>query len=156
MIYANNSDSARITIFSAIEFVLEWCVQNFTTSVTYGLSSTEKHGSIRNFYLNANATYIIAKPDDGDNRVYMISTNNHNILGKYFQTQLQGTVDSLYGSRALEVSNDATQALFNPFNFFRGNIDGVDPNPVPNPGRGLGQAGLQRILDNIATGMTNT
>lgn len=84
MIYANASDSS-IGTFSATEFVLEWCVQNFTTSVTNGLSSTEKHGSVSNLSKPdsiGTTAHLTAKPDDGDNRVYKIELVAHSILQK--------------------------------------------------------------------------
>ena len=92
----------------------------------------------------------MAKPDDGDNRAYMIGPGTHYILQNYFRGLFQGMVNST-NSDTLSVTNDAAQALYQPFDIRGEKVNGVDQVL----GRGVGQAGLQRILDSIATGMTN-
>ena len=157
MIYTNSTTSTGDDpgTFSAIEFVLEWCVQNFTTTVASGRASTERHDSFRDFNPpdpNYEHTEVQAKPDDGDNRQYTITSGDHYILQSYFRGLFQGTVNRT-GSAAASKSatNDATQALFQPFDITGETLNGTDAVP----GRGVGMSGLQGILDNIATGMTN-
>ena len=148
MIYASSADSSE-GAFAAIEFVLEWCVQNFTSSVTNGVSSTERHDSFSGFSSDEPFAYQTASPDDGDNRQYEIEYRTHHILRNYFFTLLNGTTKTNPGTPFS--TNDAVQALYQPVSVLRRKVDGVDYDP----GRGEGQVGLQRILDNIATGMTN-
>lgn len=62
---------------------------------------------------------------------------------------MRDPVDSIVAR--LSATNDATAALFNPFDLFALKINGKDQEP----GRGVGLAELQKILDDIATGMTN-
>ena len=145
----SNADSPAT--FFATEFVLQWCVQNFTTSVTNGQSSTERHNSFDDFGKpNPNDAFLTATPQDGDNREYSIDPSTHYYLQNYFRVLLQGTAN-ITSDGTPSVTNDATQALFQPFDIFGETVNGVDQVP----GRGVGQAGLQRILNNVATGMTN-
>lgn len=151
IIYAQSTESN--SPFSATEFVLEWCVQNFTTSVTNGQSTTQRHNSFTDFVgpdSNDMSLFVAATPDNGDNQTYLIDPTTHVSLQNYFRILLQGTA-SITNDGHPSVTNDATQALFQPFDIFGRKINGVDQIP----GRGVGQAGLDRILNNIATGMTN-
>ncbi len=65
--------------------------------------------------------------------MYTIDYLTHYILQNYFQVLLHGTVNLTFFS-GLSVANDATQALFQPFNIFGEKLGGVDPVP----GRGVG------------------
>ena len=49
----------------------------------------------------------------------------------------------------MSVSNDAVQILYQPYNIVGEKVDDVDEVPP----RGIDSAGLQRILNNIATGI---
>lgn len=129
MIYSNTSESSgdKPGTFSATEFVLEWCVQNFTTTVANGVSSTKRHDSSQDFSKpdpkNAYA-FITAKPDDGDNREYTINHRTHYVLQNYFRGLFQGTVilaTSMYADKA--ATNDGTQVLFQPFDISGSKIE---------------------------------
>ena len=156
MIYSTSrtdSDGA----FAAMEFVLEWCVQEFTTSVTNGSSSTQRQVSFSNFSKPDPANTgvsLTTSPNDGDNRVYTVDPGTHYILQNYLRGLFEGYT-SLPSSNSdaaqLFTSSDATQALFQPFDIFGEIINGV--NPVA--GQGGGPSDLQKILDNVATSMTN-
>lgn len=142
------------SIFVATEFVLQWCIQNYTTSVTNGTSSTERHGSFLDLPKPATRnTYLQVKPNDGDNREYSIDPGTHWTLQNYFRGLLSGTANLTVGNvgGTPSISNDATQALFQPFNIFGERVNGSDASP----GRGEGQVGVDKILNNVATGMTN-
>lgn len=134
-------------------FMLDWCKQDFTTSVTNGSSSTEEHDSVSGFSQpdpKIIGKYLTARPNDGINRIYTVGSTTHHILQNYFRVLIHGRVNTT-NINTLSLADDAIQALFQPFNIFGEKLDGVDPVP----GRSIGQAGLQRILDNVATGMTN-
>ena len=149
VIYSNASYSSPT--FQAVEFVLEWCVQNFTTSVTNGISSTERYASFRDFGKpSPDDVILFAAPNDGDNRYYSVDSGSHYSLQGYFQVLFQGTANWTSTKEPPVASNDATQAIFQAFDIFGTNGDGV--------GRvfgGAGLPGLKRMLDNVATGMTN-
>ena len=159
MIYTNTAPSFGNDQdnFSAFEFVLEWCVQNFTTMVASGQASTERFDSFRDFNPpdpNSKNADVQAKPNDGDSLHYIINSGDHYILQSYFRALFQGTVNltrSLDAVVPKSATNDASQALFQPFDFNGETLNGADAVS----GRGLGISGLQGILDNIATGMTN-
>lgn len=137
--------------FLAFELVLEWCVQNFTTSVTNGTSLTERHDSFSDFgKRSANDAFVTATPNDGDNREYSIDPGSHYSLQSYFGDLFHGTANLTYSSSP-SISNDATQAFFQAIDIFGLKVNGVDRVP----GRGVGLVGLQMMLDNVATGMTN-
>ena len=142
--------------FSAIEFVLEWCVQGFDTAVANGLASTQRLDSFRNFSQpdpSQDSAILQAKPINGQDQDYQIDPSIHYNLQVYFQGLFQGTAyqTNVDGLTLLSVTNDATQALYQPFNIVGEKVNGVDEIP----GRGVGPAGLQAILENTATGMTN-
>lgn len=142
--------------FSAVEFVLEWCVQDFTTNVTNGTASTQRFGSYTNFTTpnpQESSAFLTARPNGGGNPVYMIEAQTHYILQNYFRGLFQGEANLTTNdaSSTLSVTNDATQALFQPFDIFGEKVNGVDLTA----GRGGGLPSLQLILNNIATGMTN-
>ena len=123
-------------------------------SVTNGNSSTERHNSFSNFSFGESFEDQTARPDDGDDREYDIEYGTHHILRNYFFVLLNGTAAQMNvaGESATPVfTNDAVQALYQPVSVIGVLIDGKDDVP----GRGEGQVGLQRILDNLATGMTN-
>lgn len=141
--------------FAAIEFVLEWCIQTFTTTFVNGVPSTYRNDSVQAFSKpdpgNPDAFLTATSPDD-DGRTYMIDPVSHYSLQLYFRDLFQGTANlTTYTEASQTVTSDAIQALFQPLNIFGEKINGTDQVP----GRGVGPSGLQQILDNIATGMTN-
>ena len=156
MIYSTSRTSSD-NAFAAMEFVLEWCVQEFTTSVTNGSSSTQRQSSSNDFSKPDPANTgvpLTTSPNDGDNSVYTVDPGTHYILQNYLRGLFKGYTSlppSNNGAAQLYVSSDATQALFQPFDISGERINGV--NPVA--GQGGGPSDLQKILDNVATSMTN-
>ncbi|KAL8799378.1 MAG: hypothetical protein Q9200_007555 [Gallowayella weberi] len=92
-------------------------------------------------------------PEDGDNRRYLIDTYSHITLQHYFKGLFHGSVNMTSNNPAVRTigTNDATLALFNPVDIFGRKDDGEDKVA----GRGEGLDGLQKILDNTTTAMTN-
>lgn len=125
--------------FGASEFLLEWCVQNYTTTVTNGTATTERLDAVSNFSVS----------DSIDN--FTFSSGTLHLYQDYFRNIFQGEAWRGSGISTLYVSSDATQALFQPFNIFGRKDNGKDV--TPNQGGGMDQ--LQKILDNIAVAMTN-
>lgn len=159
MIYSTSTDGDTQK-FSAIEFQLEWCVRTYTTSVTNGRSVTQRHSKVSQFSKPApsNATpYLTMDVDDsikGMSGKAYVDGVAHYALQTHFRNLFQGTANASSGGdhRILSsVSSDAVQALFEPLNIF---VDKTVPQDTM-PGQGTGQSGLQTVLENIATGMTN-
>ncbi|KAL8698398.1 MAG: hypothetical protein Q9224_001869 [Gallowayella concinna] len=155
MIYANDRDFSSSNPFSATEFILEWCVQNFTTNVVNGTFTTQRQESFRDFSKpdpTERTALLTATPNDGDGRTYTVDPGTHDSLQTYFLNLIQGNVTliNLPGA-SKSASNDVSEALFQPFDIF-----GQKNNEMDRVlGRGAGISSLQRILDNTATGMTN-
>lgn len=152
MIYSTSRNSADAS-FAATELLLEWCVQNYTTTVINGTATTERHDAVSNFSTpdpGAIGVYRTMRPNDGDDRVYMLAPGTLYIFQNYFRSLLQGEAN-LTANGQLFVTNDATQSLFAPFNIFGEKVNGV--SIAPDQGGGIEQ--IQKTLDNIAVGMTN-
>lgn len=136
--------------YSAIEFVLEWCVQTLNTSVTNGASTTQKLEVFNNFS-NKSGYYLTARPNAGDsNDEYTIEPNTHKSLQRYLLNLLHGNVTGNPGGGSSTTSSDAAQALWMPFS-----QPSSQTATSANDGYETTQAGLNIILENIATSMTN-
>lgn len=135
MIYAATKDKSEK--IGAWEFLLEWCVQSYSTTVTNGTATTERHEAV--------------SLKDGDYPDFMVGPGTLELYQNYFRDLFQGEAKRDGYSTRLYVSNDATQVLFQPVNIFGKTENGT--NVTPNQGDGMDQ--LQKILDNIAVAMTN-
>lgn len=149
MIYAKSR--SRSDDIAALEFLLEWCVQSYTTTVTNGTATTERHDAVSNFSVPGS---VGESPQmslkDGAHRDFTLAPGTLYLYQNYFRNIFQGKA-WLDAATQLHVSSDATQALFQPVNIFRQRVNGVDV--TPNQGGGMDE--LQKILDNIAVAMTN-
>lgn len=136
--------------FSAIEFVLEWCVQTFNTSVKNGNPTTHKLEAFHGFDAQP-GSFLTARPNAGDsNDQYTIEPNTHYSLQRYLRNLLDGNVTGGSSGNAASTSSDAAQALWVPFG-----PPSSQTQISPTDGYGTTQAGLSIILENIATTMTN-
>ena len=147
---------------NAIEFVLQWCVQTFTTTVLNGIPDTQKTTTFLNFTHTAEemdpitgelknssfAVYVTAHPNPDDpNDVFTIEPSTHANLQNYFQQLFQGNV-SMPGGADVHSSSSVAQILFQSFDPpDAGNKTAMDPT--------VQLGGLNFILDNIAVSMTN-
>ena len=116
--------------FAAIEFVLDWCIQTFTTTFVNGVPSTYRNGSVQAFSKpdpgNSSAFLTATSPDE-DGRTYMIDPVSHYSLQLYFRDLFQGTANlTTYSEGSQTVTSDAIQALFQPLNIFGEKINGTD------------------------------
>ena len=148
--------------FAAVEFLLEWCVRDFTTKVEEGQASTKAGDKIfRDFSKpdpERSTAQIVARPDGIGNGkpVYEVDFDGHYSLQMYLAQLFDGSVDSTSGTAdgteaRLRADNEAMLALFQPFDVTGTLFDGKDEVE----GRNDGIEGLQKILDNISTSMTN-
>ncbi|KAM3076970.1 hypothetical protein ACMFMF_004885 [Clarireedia jacksonii] len=136
--------------FSAVEFVFEWCAQKFNTSVVNGVVLTTRLGSTNNFTHDGHSYYtgpLFNTTTDFSYEFtgikYDVNYNTHNVLSNYLRKTLNGTV--FYIGNDFYKTSDAAEAFYQPFN-----SDALHPNTTV-----LGQAGLNELLQNIATSMTN-
>lgn len=136
MIYAATKDKSEK--IGALEFLLEWCVQSYSTTVTNGTATTERHEAVS-----------LKDADYPDNT---LGPGTLELYQNYFRDIFQGKAwRAVHNPTRLYVSNDATQVLFQPVNIFGATAD--DVSVTPYQGGGMDQ--LQKILDNIAVAMTN-
>ena len=150
MIYTTSRDSGDNDV-AASEFLLEWCVQNYTTTVINGTATTERHDAVSNFSVpDPGELRFTPQMNDGDGQLYELAPETLPLLQSYLWYLFQGTASRSYNSE-LFVSNDATHALLQPFYIFGPRINGH--NVTSNEGGGMNQ--LQKILDNIPVSMTN-
>ena len=150
MIYAASRD--KNDEIRALEFLLEWCVQSYSTTVTNGTATTERHEAVSNFSVPGGGGGIPQMSlKDGDHRDFTLEAGTLELYQNYFRDIFQGKAGSAGNPVQLYVSNDATQVLFQPVNIFGTTENGT--SVTPNQGGGMDQ--LQKILDNIAVAMTN-
>ncbi|KAL9032667.1 MAG: hypothetical protein Q9180_006371, partial [Flavoplaca navasiana] len=147
MIYARSRSSNDD--IAALEFLLEWCVQSYTTTVTNGTATTERHDAVSNFSVPGS---VGESPQMSlDHRDFTLAPGTLSLYQKYFRNIFRGKAWREGNPTQLYVSSDATQALFQPVNIFGRTVNGKDD--TPNQGGGIDE--LQKILDNIAVAMTN-
>lgn len=136
--------------FAAIEFVFEWCVQNFTTIVADGSTTTVRHNAFRTMMSSGNSDPSI-KPFSGESPVYRVDASTHYSLQRYLRALLNGWVVQ-GGDNLWRTTSAPAQILFEPFNIFQG----ADPSEETSAHQAAeGIASLQVILDNISISMTN-
>jgi hypothetical protein len=149
MLYRNIS-SGQQNAFGAFEFVLEWCVQEFNTSIVNGTAFTTRQASTHNFtgggsYLTGpsfNTTSMFGHR--GQN--YIVANDTHYILSNYLRKTLNGSVYEVNAD--FYKTSDAAEAFYQRLNTASTNEDVV--------GEAKGDAGLIQVLQNMATSMTNT
>ena len=138
--------------YAAYEFVLEWCVQQYNTSVTNGTSTTVRLDSHGNFTTNKGYYLSSAFNDTGQHR-YDVAGDLHYALQRYFQTLMNGTAALAYDGYWYATS-DSMPVLFEPFNVFQAHPTSRVWD-MSNGIRGTNETGFELILDNIATSITN-
>jgi hypothetical protein len=153
VLYLNSSDlSNKTQEYHALEFVLEWCVQEYKTSVVNGTVYTTKEDSNHNFtggfgYITGplfNTTsqfgFLTSTPN------YDVDNGTHFILSNYLRKVLNGSVYKIDAD--FFKTSDAAESFFQ-----RINTDG-DNEVVQEEDRGL--TAMIEVMQNIATSMTNT
>lgn len=151
--------------YGAVEFIMEWCVQDFTTEVVNGSAVTTRHKATRNFRNPPFPTI------DVNGVTYSISPDTHTSASRFLDRILRGSVQEgrldvlsqhfklLLNSRpGLDqywyASSDIAQALFEPYNVWQAHP--TDEVFTLSQGiKGTNQTGLELIINNIANGMTN-
>ena len=143
----NETDENQRPLYGAAEFVLEWCVKNFTTIVRDGVATTQSYNSYRNFNVHSSEFDNVSTTYQGQK--YSITPGTHYSLQRYLAHLFQGYISqATYGWFA---SSDSVESLFQPFDYFTGDLSAPRPN---NTLQRAGQPGLEHIVSNIATSMT--
>ncbi|KAA8568008.1 hypothetical protein EYC84_008433 [Monilinia fructicola] len=153
MIYRNWSEksSESKSPYSAMEFVLEWCVQEFSTLIMNGAVITARHESTNNFtggggYLTGPLFNSTSKFGFASGRPnYDVSNDTHFIISNYLRKTLDGSIH-LQGADLYKTS-DAAEAFYQRINIDSGNGNVLNTT--------TDQAGLAEVVQNIATSMTN-
>jgi hypothetical protein len=133
---------------SAIEFVLEWCVQNFTTTVTNGVATTQRDNDHRNFR-GQNS------PNRPDGLTYSYEAGSHNKLQRFVQGLFNGSVAESAMPKAWYATSDTIQLLYEPFRVLEATTTSNNFT-LANGLQGTGQEGIEHMINNIATGLTNS
>jgi hypothetical protein len=153
MLYQNTSESNTTGKgYKAMEFVLEWCVQEFNTSVVNGTAFTTKQSSTHNFtggyssltrpVFNTTSKFGSVWPLPN----YDVGNSTNFILSNYLRKVLNGSV-YLAGGDFYKTS-DAAESFYQ-----RINPDTQNDNVL---GEVRNLTGVTEVLQNIATSMTNT
>ncbi|KXL48707.1 MAG: hypothetical protein FE78DRAFT_293237 [Acidomyces sp. 'richmondensis'] len=148
VIVANGINGEHLT-YTAIEFVLEWCVQSYTTTVSNGSVQTLLDRSLRNF-TSPGGTYFVTLTLGSNFTQYDVDPATHYTLQQYFQGFFAGTV--FQDGTDFFASSNAAQTVYQPFDVFQSHSEGFS---LRNGLIGTNQTGLEVTINNIATSMTN-
>ncbi|KAI2624404.1 hypothetical protein GGR54DRAFT_575637 [Hypoxylon sp. NC1633] len=148
--FNNGTIQAGHTVYGAVEVLLEWCAQEFTTEVQNGISKTVRHSERRNF----TGEYQPALYGPGPwEHLFDVEENTHAGIVTFLNRTLKGSVEQGL-DQSFYASSDAAQALFEPYNLDQ--MHAADTIwSLSNGIRGTNQTGLELTVTNIATGMTN-
>lgn len=148
--------------YEATEILLEWCVQDFTTSVSAGTSVTKR---LKDSYSLEIIRDPPVTPLDGleysfptgsniSTPIFRVDSFTHNSMLQYLQSFANGsaTVDH-YGQ--ISASSAFAQAIYEPFIDWQGRIPLSGEGSGPQPIVGSRFLGLQTRINNMATAMTN-
>jgi hypothetical protein len=161
-----NESVTYLQHYKAYEFMLEWCAQNYTNTVLNGISSTQKLGAIRNFTapdsLDSSVTLSSASLDPTflTDVTFTVDQMTHYSLQKYLEGLLSGWISG-GDDQCWTATSDAILCLYEPFELTpntspdRGDTLYDVFNQLSGNGTGSGVAGLEAILNNIATSMSN-
>lgn len=133
--------------YGAVEFIVEWCIPRFTTTVTSGVSLTSRQPEpFVNFTVDENGLFATI-----NNTSYSIDSLDHYALQRFFNQTLSGAV-YVEGVAMTTISNGAA-TVYSPF------WDNSNDNPS-NDGTDISLLStalprLQTILNNTAISMTN-
>ncbi len=137
--------------YSAIEFVFEWCIQEFNTTVANGESSTTRTASTKYFgpgdVMNLDGIPGDSYPDMKLNGLeYNITVSAHYSLATYLWKTFQGTIAADRSGTKYQ-SSDVAEAVFKYFE------PGIDNASLPSTAQIYNN--LDTGLQNIAISMTN-
>jgi hypothetical protein len=160
--------------YGAVEFIMEWCVQNFTTVVVNGVAHTTRGTATRNFTNSVDPVKQV-----GEEEYYTVIHSAHYTTSRYLDHILRGSVlQGMYSlplskrgaprltalantepgsDQMLYASTDVGIALYEPYNVWSPHSSSLDYSKSTLSGglRGTNQTGLEHIINNVATGMTN-
>lgn len=162
VVYYNGTTSTeKSPAYSAIEFILEWCVKTFQTTTVNGHTNTVLLAERRGFQAphdldsgndDKNPQY---KSDEPNSRTYTIDINTHYSLQRYLFWFFSGRIFS-NGTYTINkddwiwyADNDVVQTMFEPFNVFQKQLTSE------TSGQGKNLTGFNQTLQNMAISMTN-
>lgn len=135
--------------FGATEVLLQWCVQNFTTSVSNGQAITVRHNSFRDVNSTGFPTIQVPGNEESD---FKITLGTHVDLQRYLKYALSGWVEYMVTFKFV-ATTDAAELFWMPFS--QVGRSGPDAASLHNGMQGTNETGLEFLVNNIATSMTN-
>jgi hypothetical protein len=87
VLYLSNYDTKGGKMYAAAEFVLEWCVQNFTTTVVDGKATTQRLNSFRNFTNPTNPNLVLFGSKGEEFSVFLPT---HHATSRYLSQNFNG------------------------------------------------------------------
>lgn len=149
MIYRNTSNI--MNPYNAFEFVLEWCVQEFNTSVVNVTASTARQYWTNNFAGGAfltrpvfNSTSSFGFASGGPN--FGVQNDTHFILSNHHSKTLNGSVYIVGGGKYKP--SDAAEAFFWRFNRETGN-ETVRPKNITDRASGRSKSSLAEYCNSM-------
>ncbi|KAI1816132.1 hypothetical protein GGS20DRAFT_539656 [Poronia punctata] len=142
--YHNGTILAGHTVYGAVEFVMEWCLQEYTTEVVNGIATTKRH----------HAKKLFTDDNPERHREWTIDGSSHGSLSRFLDRIFTGNVVNGYDQQ-FYASSDAAQALFEPYNTWQAHLTS-QIFAMENGLRGTNRTGLELMVNNIATGLTNS
>jgi hypothetical protein len=149
VLYINRSVPSITYNYNAVEFVLEWCVQEYNTSVVNSTVYTAKEDSTHNFtggHSELTGPIFNTTLQFGDQLSYDTDNQTHFILSNYLRKILNGSVYQIESD--FYKTSDAAESLFQRIN--------TDSENFVLLGEDKGLSAMITVLQNIATSMTNT
>ncbi|KAF3761181.1 hypothetical protein M406DRAFT_108428 [Cryphonectria parasitica EP155] len=150
VLYETGTNASGSTTFGAVEFIMEWCVQEYTTEVVNGSVNTSRQKATRNFTNPLYPTLQVGST------TYTIDPSTHVSTSVFLDRILQGYVYRDWDAEQYwHATSDAIQALYEPYNVFQDISLGEIHYSLNSSIRGTNQTGLEFIINNMGTSMTN-
>ncbi|KAF2010318.1 hypothetical protein BU24DRAFT_427444 [Aaosphaeria arxii CBS 175.79] len=160
----NNGSAPEDTRFSAFEILLEWCVQEFSTTVINGIATTTR-GKSTNKFTGDRGSFIIGPrfntTDDFASQSvmsdaladaeYMIANVTHFRLSNYIRKTIKGSVSNVANSNpSWLTTSDAAEAIYRQIDRARDDQLQGDVGQKEDV-----EKDLRKFFQNIATSLTN-
>lgn len=145
VIYKNVTDFTNNNDYLAVEFIFDWCIATFNTSVADGTATTIRIASPPAVF-GKNGTSLSTVVDG---TTFSVGLKTHYTLQRYMALLLSGTVSNRGGLQQV-TSSDAVNVVAQALGL---NRDDRDSNSTPRQDKDL--ASLNVLLENTAISMTN-
>jgi hypothetical protein len=136
VIYQNKTTASNEITFAAAEGILEWCLQTYTSTVDQGLLFTDLVNSTTDFNITSDGLLM----QDQNGQKYEVGSTYHNQVSQFAYSLFNGSVyQSSDNEHIFPAQSDSALAIYTSL----------------QPASSHGISGLQALLGNVATSMTN-